>query len=103
MGGAWPEQPLLVFAETGGGTTARRQRYHRSTKAEKRQEPAVQPLGRALQPLGKHSRSQTKREALSLTPEEDKRGVMEVYVNGFPYSFQCGFPLDSTGSLRPKR
>ena len=56
MGGAWPEQPLLVFAETGGGTTARRQRYHRSTKAEKRQEPAVQPLGRAVQPLGTPSK-----------------------------------------------
>ena len=28
MGGAWPEQPLLDYEESDGGTTARRQRYN---------------------------------------------------------------------------
>ena len=93
----WSLQSLVAVPPPGGsGTTARQrqesaksQRYNRSDERYNRWENTAG--------------SQIKRETLSLTPEEVKRGVMEVYVNGFPYSFQCGFPLDSTGSLRPKR
>ena len=61
----------LAFAEQGGGTTARRQRYNRSIKAGERQDPVVQPLQRAVQPLGRNSEQkyirEEIRETLSLT------------------------------------
>ena len=89
---------VLAFVEQGGGTTARRQRYHRSTMAEKRQEPAVQPLGRAVQPLGTHSKD-LEEEGGTLST---RKGGKEVNENGLPYSIHRGFPLECTGSLRPR-
>ena len=77
----------LAVAEHGGGTTARRQRYNRSSKAGERQDPEVQPLQRAVQPLGRNSeqkRKEGKRQgklSLSHTPEEGKERVRKVYVN----------------------
>ena len=76
--------PAVV--EHGGGTTAWRQRYNRSSKAGERQDPAVQPLQRAVQPLGKNSEQERGEEArktlsLSHTPEEGKERVRKVYVN----------------------
>ena len=82
----------LAFAEHGGGTTARKQRYNRSIQAGERQEPAVQPLQRAVQPLGSNSEQKKIRETLSLTPEKDKGGVRKVYVNRFPQFFLMRIP-----------
>ena len=99
MGGTWPEQPLLDYAESDGGTTARRQRYHRSTATEQRQDPAVQPLGRAVQPLGTHSKD-LEEEGGTLST---RKGGKDKNEKGLPYSIHRGFPLECTGSLRPKR
>ena len=63
----------------GSGTTAR-------AKAGERQDPVVQPLQRAVQPLGRNNEQERGEEArktlsLSLTPKEGKERVRKVYVN----------------------
>ena len=76
---------VLAFAEPGGGTTAQRQRYNRSSKADERQ---TQRYNRSRERYNRWaytvSRKEEKRQGkLSLphTPEEGKERVRKVYVN----------------------
>ena len=97
LSGAWTEPPpqhlqsmVAVPPPGGGGTTARAklvsdkiQRYNRSRER----------YNRWAETVSRKDRGRDKEKlSLSLTPEEDKGGVMNVYVKRFPQCFLMRIP-----------